>query len=133
MIGVEDVKPYKNNRNKMLEYLTFKCEKIIPLRGLGNDKLVCTFFKAGGTTHDTYTSFFNLKDRKSKTIKNRENGVVNLPIFSKIEGDTLYALVPPEDVKKMGTLSILNQKSRQLVKTASDDANYALAKYILSK
>lgn len=133
LIGVEDVKPYKNNRNKMLEYLAFKCEKIIPLRGLGNDKFVCTFFKAGGTTRDTYTSFFNLKDRKSKTIKNREETVVNLPIFSKIEGDTLYALVPPADVKKMGSLSILNQKSRQLVKTASDDANYALAKYILSK
>ncbi|MGM9718503.1 MAG: 6-bladed beta-propeller [Prevotella sp.] len=133
LISAEDVKPYKNNRNKMLEYLAFKSAKIIPLRGMGNESLICTLFKAGGTTRDTYTSFFNVKNGNSKTIKNREKGVVNLPIFNRIEGDTLYAIVPPEDVKKMETLSILNKKSRQLIKTAPEDGKYAIAKYILSR
>ena len=133
LISAEDVKPYKNNRNKMLEYLAFKSAKIIPLKGMGNDSLICTLFKAGGTTRDTYTSFFNVKNGNSKTIKNREKGVVNLPIFNRIEGDTLYAIVPPEDVKKMETLSILNKKSRQLIKTAPEDGKYAIAKYILSR
>ena len=133
LISAEDVKPFKNNRNKMLEYLAFKSAKIIPLRGMGNESLICTLFKAGGTTRDTYTSFFNVKNGNSKTIKNREKGVVNLPIFNRIEGDTLYAIVPPEDVKKMETLSILNKKSRQLIKTAPEDGKYAIAKYILSR
>lgn len=133
LISAEDVKPYKKNRNKMLEYLAFKSAKIIPLRGMGNESLICTLFKAGGTTRDTYTSFFNVKNGNSKTIKNREKGVVNLPIFNRIEGDTLYAIVPPEDVKKMETLSILNKKSRQLIKTAPEDGKYAIAKYILSR
>lgn len=133
LISEEDVKPYENNRNKMLEYLAFKCEKIIPLRGFGNNDVIGTFFKAGRTTRDTYTSFFYVKDRTSKTIKNREETKVNLPIFNTIEGDTLYALVPPEDVKKIGRLSILNQKSKKLIENASDNTNYALAKYILSK
>ena len=133
LISAEDVKPFKNNRNKMLEYLAFKSAKIIPLRGMGNESLIWTLFKAGGTTRDTYTSFFNVKNGNSKTIKNREKGVVNLPIFNRIEGDTLYAIVPPEDVKKMETLSILNKKSRQLIKTAPEDGKYAIAKYILSR
>ena len=133
LISAEDVKPFKNNRNKMLEYLAFKSAKIIPLRGMGNESLICTLFKAGGTTRDTYTSFFNVKNGNSKTIKNREKGVVNLPIFNRIEGDTLYAIVPPEDVKKMETLSILNKKSRQLIKTEPEDGKYAIAKYILSR
>ena len=76
---------------------------------------------------------YKRKNGNSKTIKNREKGVVNLPIFNRIEGDTLYAIVPPEDVKKMETLSILNKKSRQLIKTAPEDGKYAIAKYILSR
>lgn len=133
LINTEDVKQYKNNRNKMLEYLTFKCEKIIPLRGLGNNDVIYTFFKAGGTTRETYTSIFYIKDKTSKNLKNRTETTVKIPVFNKIKGDTLYALVTPEDVKKMKHLSILNQKSKQLIEKASDETNYALARYTLSK
>lgn len=117
----------------MLEYLTFKCEKIIPLRGLGNNDVIYTFFKAGGTTRETYTSIFYIKDKTSKNLKNRTETTVKIPVFNKIKGDTLYALVTPEDVKKMKHLSILNQKSKQLIEKASDETNYALARYTLSK
>ena len=133
LISSKDVEIYSKNRNKMLEFLAYKCNKIMPLRGLGNSKRICTFFKKGGSTLDTYTTIFNINNRTSKTVRNRTRTDVYLPIFSKMSGDTLFALVPPQDIKKMGKLSILNRKSKSLIESASDETNYAIAKYILSK
>lgn len=133
LITSKDVEPYSRNRNKMLEFLAYKCNKIMPLRGMGDGKRICTFFKKGGSTLETYTTIFNINDRTSKTVRNRTKIDVYLPIFSKLSGDTLFALVPPQDIGKMGKLSILNKKSKSLVESASDESNYAIAKYILSK
>jgi hypothetical protein len=128
--GKQNIKPsdlnqYKTDREKN-DYLFLESKYPLPLRTFFNNEYIISTIKI----KNEYYTYLNL--RKADTVYLFNNrGKYKTPVFDYLNGNILYAVILPYELKDYIDLSLLDDKSKKIIENISDDDNPIVVKYYL--
>ncbi len=117
------------NVNKMKEAM-LKTDKSLPLRTFKSGDMLVSLIKEGPRIENFKTAIINLKTKDVKVLK-YDYGTIKIPFMDYYLNGVIYACVPAEKLADYVDESLLDEESKSVFASRSDDSNYYMLEYYL--
>lgn len=131
-LTAQDIKNLPKNVDDRRRYLAHECTKYIPTRTILSGKYLFSLIKEGPLLSDFQILIFNLENEKTVWLDMQYDNM-QFPIIEKFEGNIMYGIITDGEVSKYVDASLLDDKSKSIVKELTEDSNYSIIKYYINK
>lgn len=131
-LTTQDIKNLPKDIDDRRRYLAQECTKCIPIRTMLSGKYLFSLIKEGPLLSDFQILLFNVENEKTVWLDMQYDNI-QFPIIEKFEGNIMYGIITDGEVSKYVDVSLLDDKSKSIVKELTENSNYSIIKYYIDQ